>query len=994
MLLAGSQADERDRARFLSEARAVARLQHPGIVQIFEVGDYTASAYFSLEYVSGGSLAERLRRGALPVAEAVRLVEALAGAVHFAHQRNVIHRDIKPANVLLQTVAGSGGPPEAASGLPYVPKLTDFGLAKTLDSDIHHTRSGTVVGTPGYMAPEQADPRGVVGPTTDVYALGVLLFELVTGRLPFLGDTPVDVMIKVAQQEAPRPSRFAPGLARDLETVILKCLEKSPRQRYVTAEALAEDLRRVAALEPIRARPVANWERACRWARRRPALAGLAGAVVLCLAALLATWGVQAHAAQRRRQEAVTLLDRARTAAWEDKWEKVPGLLETLRATLPHGEDRSPFAEAMEELHARAKRALDARQTFGKFERARDDALFQALFEAALASSNRGAIQKGATLQRVRHALSLVGASVRQGPADNDFFSPSQANEVRRGCYELLLVLAETLAQPLPHQPLEHLRDTARQALAVLDTAQGLGLQTHAYHLRRARYLEQAGQPQAAEQQRHLARKLPPESYLDHFLTGSEHFGQGRTRAAEQAFFAALRREPRQFWALFCLALCHVQQKQYLAARSDLTGCLEQKSDSVWLYLLRGVVLARLELHREADADFTTALGMLKEVDDSWALYALCTNRAVSRLECEDYAGAKADLVKAIELRPDRFEAYLTLAHIHREQKDLPAALAALERGLQEARKRFDAGKLDVGTLLRLHRQRFGWHLKGKDEAAALGELQRILALPGLAAKARAEAHRERGQLLHRARKLDDALAAYDAALKADPGSTDTLGCRAELLLAQRRYAEALADFDRYLLGGGKPVARTYHGRALARAQLGQHQAAIGDFTLALALKSDGEGLHLQRGLAYLACQNWKDAAADFEEVLRREPGSAEGYRGRSVARLHLGKVREAVADAELLVRHAGRDAKWVFEAACLLAKAAGQTPVDRPQPASERLRIQERAVVRLRQALECLPAEKRAAFWRQKVQPERAFEPVKRHPSFVLLQRRYDSIP
>jgi WD40 repeat protein/predicted Ser/Thr protein kinase len=265
MLHAGLAADPEDRARFRSEAEASARLQHPHIAQVYEVGECEGMPYLALEFVEGGSLAERLDGTPWPPARAAALVETLARAAHAAHQRGIIHRDLKPANVLL-TSDGT-------------PKLTDFGLAKRVEGGSDLTQSGVIVGTPSYMAPEQASARKDLGPAADVYALGTILYELLAGRPPFKAATAVDTLLQVVHQEPVRPRRLQPKLPRDVETLCLKCLQKEPRKRYPTAEALAEDLRRFQAGEPIAARAVGAAERALKWARRRPVEAGLAAAV-------------------------------------------------------------------------------------------------------------------------------------------------------------------------------------------------------------------------------------------------------------------------------------------------------------------------------------------------------------------------------------------------------------------------------------------------------------------------------------------------------------------------------------------------------------------------------------------------------------------------------------------------------------------------------------------------------------------------------------------
>jgi WD40 repeat protein len=293
MILSGVHAGTEALGRFRTEAEAVARLQHPNLVQIYDVGEHEGRPFFSLEFVDGGSLEQQVRHKPQPPREAARLVEVLARAVNYAHQRGVVHRDLKPANILLQ-IADCGLQIEGQSAIrnlqSAIPKITDFGLAKRLDSAVGQTRTGEIMGTPTYMAPEQAAGRvHEVGPAADVYALGTILYELLTGRPPFLAETPWDVIHHVVSEEPLRPSRLQARLPRDLETICLKCLEKDPQRRYASAEALAEDLRRFLAGEPIQARPAGPLRRAVKWARRHPALAALLAVSAVALVALTAS---------------------------------------------------------------------------------------------------------------------------------------------------------------------------------------------------------------------------------------------------------------------------------------------------------------------------------------------------------------------------------------------------------------------------------------------------------------------------------------------------------------------------------------------------------------------------------------------------------------------------------------------------------------------------------------------------------------------------------
>jgi serine/threonine protein kinase/tetratricopeptide (TPR) repeat protein len=306
MVLSGAHASQTQLDRFFVEAEAVGQMVHPNIVQIHEVGEHDGLPYFSLEYVDGGCLSETIARKPMGAKSAAELIATLARAMGCAHSHAIIHRDLKPANVLL-----------TADG---VPKITDFGLAKRLESDSSQTRSGTLMGTPSYMAPEQA--RGDthnIGPLADVYAMGVILYECLTGRTPFVGTSIIDTLRQVQTLEPVPPRRLQPKIPADLETICLKCLQKEPHKRYSSAFALAEDVSRFLAGNPIQARPVGSIERVWRWGQRNPRVAALSATILLLLVTVAVGSTAMAYRISQEHQAAVEARDLADRKARDEK---------------------------------------------------------------------------------------------------------------------------------------------------------------------------------------------------------------------------------------------------------------------------------------------------------------------------------------------------------------------------------------------------------------------------------------------------------------------------------------------------------------------------------------------------------------------------------------------------------------------------------------------------------------------------------------------------
>ncbi|HVV71101.1 MAG TPA: protein kinase, partial [Verrucomicrobiae bacterium] len=281
MILAGEFASPEFVERFRQEANAAASLQHPNIVAIHEVGEWQGQHYFSMDFVDGPNLSDVVRAEPLPARRAARYLRTIAEAIHYAHQKGILHRDLKPSNIVIDS--------------SDQPRITDFGLAKRFNSDSELTLTGQTLGSPAFISPEQALGLGSeVGPRSDVYSLGAILYHLVTGRPPFQGETLHQILVQTQNVEPILPRQLNPGVPIDLQTICLKCLEKNPAKRYQTSKELADELGRFLRTEPITARPVGPVGKVSRWCQRRPVVAGLAAAVFLLVIALGVASGIAA----------------------------------------------------------------------------------------------------------------------------------------------------------------------------------------------------------------------------------------------------------------------------------------------------------------------------------------------------------------------------------------------------------------------------------------------------------------------------------------------------------------------------------------------------------------------------------------------------------------------------------------------------------------------------------------------------------------------------
>jgi serine/threonine protein kinase/tetratricopeptide (TPR) repeat protein len=1015
MILAGAHAGAVGLARFRAEAEAVAQLQHPNIVQIYETGEHEGRPYFSLEFVEGGSLEQHMQESSTPPRAAAELLETLAATMEVAHQRGIVHRDLKPGNVLLGKATGQStvvrkeqlGTTALSSNhwsRTTVPKIADFGLAKRVNDDSSQTQSGAIMGTPCYMAPEQAAGQNrTVGPAADVYALGAILYELLTGRPPFKAANPIETIRQVIEREPVPVRQLEPGVPRDLETICLKCLEKEPSRRYASGGELAGDLRRFLNDEPIQARPTPLWERAWKWGKRRPALVALltVSAMAVVAMCLLVVWhnvslrgqldearaderlarqrehdALEDQRLARVQHEGEKLLDDARLAVAARDWPNARLHLTKALTTIggeAQLEAMKEPAQALlkqveQELHTLAERqASQAR--FQKFVSLRDEAqflgtLYTGMDLAANLKATRATVEQALAVYGVSVGparLAGPGPQVRLGSPDlpmlDAYLRESQKSDILADCYQLLLIQAESEAQSASGQQPDERDQHLREAVRFLEQALRFGPPSRAYHLRRARYLSLLGDKAEAARAEKAADKASVRLVLDHFLMADEFYRRAKFDEAIKEFDQVLQRMPAHFWAQYLNALCLLRQRRPAEARAQLSSCLAQRADFVWLYLLRGFAQGELQAFDAAEADFQKALQLPL---DAYARYVLFVNRGVLRVRQDRFDEAIADLKAAIALKPTEYQAYINLAQAYRRRNQLDQALEQLHRAVQ----------LEP-SLAHPYRLRARLHLERKEPALALEDFNAAIQREDKNSPLLADDHVERGRLLLHERRYQEALASFDAALVQRKDHSLGQRLRAETLFHLGRYREVIAAFDRYL-ETGKPLESVYRGRGLARAELGMYPGAIEDFTRALELQPTS-AVQALRGWAHLVCEAPKLALRDFELALELDPKNGDAYNGRGFVQASLGRRAEAVRDAEQALRHGPQSSRLLYNAARIYAQCGAS--------------YEARALELLRLALGLLPADQRAAFWSTYIRSDTALQALRHQPRFLRLE-------
>jgi serine/threonine-protein kinase len=879
MVLSGGHADTAELERFRTEAEAIARLQHPNIVQVHEVGEHRGLPFFSLELCQGGSLDRTLAGNPVEAGEAARLVRALAVAMQAAHQASVIHRDLKPANVLL-----------LADGTP---KISDFGLARKLD-EAGQTQTGAILGTPSYMAPEQAQGNKDIGPAADIYALGAILYECLTGRPPFRAVTALDTIAQVVNEEPVPPQRLNAQVPTDLQTIALKCLHKEPGKRYASAQQLADDLGRFLAGEPIWARPVGWPERAGKWVQRNPVVASLLAAVVVAVAGgCWALWERAAQQATQQAEQAERAVETERSVSLalgkaenlRDQARQMPrvtsqhlkarlGLWRQAEVALGQAEVALNTGTAIAHLHQRVRDVSEEieqgqrKDTARHAQALRKENLFRNLDEARLTQSTwKGhGYDYADGLTKYAAAFAAVGMECKPGQ------SAELAGRIRaedadvRGA--LLVALDDWRATAMLAGAPGLAGELAKAAVAADDDAWRKKLRAA------AAVRDRAALRALSLKARQFSWPATSLNLLAHDLTAV-----GERDESVALLRWARGRHPTDFW--LHLALAHL-----LRTGKEQTPAIVEETIASFR-----VALAL----RPRAAAVLNDLGLVLEGKDEWDEAIVCFRRAIDIDPKHSIALSNLGNALVHEKKEDEGIA------CYKKAIDIEPRNAGYQFNLGLALK--GKGRLDEAVACLKKATRLGpgngtFHLCLGDLLARQGKRGEAVAAYRQGVKFRptdATAHYDLAIALNDDKKPDEAVAAYRQAIKLKPDYVNAHYNLGLALVRQKKLDEAVTAFRRVITL--KPADyEAYHNLGLALQEQKKPDEAVAAFRQAIKLRPDDFEAQYNLGHALRQQKKLDETVTAFRRASKLKPGHYEVHYNLGRALHEQGKVDEALA--------------------------------------------------------------------------------------------------
>jgi tetratricopeptide (TPR) repeat protein/tRNA A-37 threonylcarbamoyl transferase component Bud32 len=950
-------------ARFEAERQALALMDHPNIAKVLDGGEtppaYAGGSprpYFVMDLVKGVPISDYGDQNQLPPRERLELFVNVCHAVQHAHQKGIIHRDVKPSNVLISR----------HDATPVV-KVIDFGIAKALGQQLTDktlfTNFAQLVGTPLYMSPEQAGMSDLdVDTRSDIYSLGVLLYELLTGTTPFVRErfkeVGYDEMRRIIREEEPPkpstrvntlgqaattvatqrqsdPKRLSQLLRGELDWIVMKALEKDRNRRYETAGAFAADVRRYLNDEPVQACPPSVRYRCDKFTRRHKATLAVAAAALAAVTVMAAAfgWSLRDRAA---REAQIKQAEMARLAAVETQ-ARAPliaarVLTEEKRFTAARqklaeagtrlGNDRAALPDLAAEVEAR-EAELDRSQKFGDLMDRAHEAETARIAGAvggkkehlAAARLRLEALAQYQILERADWAATLEGG----------FLGKDEVEQIRRTAYEALLWLADDVgSQQKEHRSGKQLSRevAARQALAYLEKAESAHRPTLALYVLRERFRKVVGADAAAQADQQLAAKTPPTMAVDYGAQGDRAARAKQWAAAVGAYEAALRLEPTHYWGLMALGDCLAQlargPEDFAGVARVFTGCILSRPDHAYTYARRALAYSKLRHYEDAFADCAKALDLDPREATAWCVRGrlyLATGRP---------AEALADFSKAIDLDPGQANFWNDRGHIlnnYFAQYDKAAAdfsraieldpeyvaawhnRAAAYAALRQWRKaRSDysrAIKLDPNYALAYHGRAAAYTNLGRwDET--LADFCKAVGLRPNDAKMWSG----RGAAYLMLGQPDKAVTDCTKAIKLDAKFAEAWSHRGAAYGCLGQYDQAIADSSRAIELDRK-LADAWYNRGKTYAKMGQWAEALPDYSKAIELNPRGADPWHSRGVAYDRMGQPDKAITDFSKAIQLEPRRAEHWHNRAIVYHQQGRFAEALADSSKVIEFA-----------------------------------------------------------------------------------------